>query len=54
MGGTLTGSGVVGNNFDPATAGIGNHIITYSLAGCNTTVNVVVNNGPVTGPIQHY
>lgn len=53
-GGTLSGSGVVGNNFDPATAGVGNHIITYSLAGCNTTVNVIVNNGPITGPIQHY
>ena len=53
-GGTLSGPGVVGNNFDPATAGIGNHLITYSLAGCNTTVNVVVNNGPITGPIQHY
>ena len=54
VGGTLSGPGVIGNNFDPATAGVGNHVITYSLAGCNTTVNVVVNNGPVTGPIQHY
>ena len=53
-GGTLSGPGVTGNNFDPATAGIGNHVITYSLAGCNTTVNITVNNGPVTGPIQHY
>lgn len=53
-GGTLSGPGVIGNNFDPATAGVGNHVVTYSLAGCNTTVNVVVNNGPVTGPIQHY
>jgi len=24
------------------------------MAGCNTTINVTVNNGPVTGPIQHY
>ena len=27
---------------------------TYSMAGCSTTINVVVNNGPVTGPIQHF
>ena len=53
-GGTYSGIGVVGNQFDPVTAGIGVHIITYSLAGCNTTINITVNNGPVTGPIQHY
>ena len=34
--------------------GVGNYVLTYSMAGCNTTINVVVNNGPVTGPIQHY
>jgi len=28
--------------------------LTYSMAGCDITINVVVNNGPVTGPIQHY
>ena len=53
-GGTWSGTGVVGNQFSPLTAGIGVHIITYSLAGCNTTINITVNNGPVTGPIQHY
>jgi len=52
--GSFSGNGVVGNSFDPATAGVGVHVITYSLAGCNTTINVTVNNGPVTGPIQHY
>ena len=53
-GGTWSGTGVIGNDFDPATAGIGNYILTYSMAGCNTTINVIVNGGPVTGPIQHY
>jgi len=53
-GGTYSGPGVVGNQFDPVTAGLGVHVITYSLAGCNTTINVTVNTGPVTGPIQHY
>jgi len=53
-GGTYSGTGVVGNQFDPVTAGLGVHVITYSLAGCNTTINITVNNGPVTGPIQHY
>jgi len=28
--------------------------LTYSMGGCNTTINVTVNNGPVTGPIQHF
>ena len=54
LGGTWSGTGVVGGNFDPATAGVGNYVLTYSMAGCNTTINVVVNNGPVTGPIQHF
>jgi len=54
VGGTYSGTGVVGNNFDPVTAGLGVHIITYTLAGCSTTINVTVNTGPVTGPIQHY
>ncbi len=53
VGGTWSGAGVVANAFQPSSAGVGNYILTYSLAGCNTTINVVVNNGPVTGPIQH-
>ncbi len=52
-GGTWSGTGVVANSFQPST-GVGNYVLTYSMAGCNTTINVVVNNGPVTGPIQHY
>jgi len=53
-GGTWSGTGVVANAFQPSTAGVGNYVLTYSLGGCNTTINVTVNNGPVTGPIQHY
>ena len=53
-GGILTGVGVVGGNFDPTVAGTGTHTITYDLAGCTTTINVVVNSGPTTGPIQHF
>jgi len=54
LGGTWSGTGVVANAFQPSAAGVGNYVLTYSMAGCNTTINVVVNNGPVTGPIQHY
>jgi len=54
VGGTWSGTGVVANAFQPSTAGVGNYILTYTMAGCTTTINVVVNNGPVTGPIQHY
>ena len=53
LGGTWSGTGVVGNNFQPSV-GVGNYILTYSMAGCTTTINVVVNTGPVTGPIQHF
>lgn len=53
-GGTLAGTGVVAGNFDPTVAGTGTHTITYDLAGCTTTINVVVNPGPTTGPIQHF
>jgi|TARA_B110000908_G_C10246779_1_gene449306 hypothetical protein len=52
-GGSWSGTGVVGNNFQPST-GVGNYVLTYSMAGCNTTINVTVNNGPITGPIQHF
>tara|TARA_R100001082_G_scaffold110386_1_gene90198 strand:- start:1816 stop:2349 length:534 start_codon:yes stop_codon:yes gene_type:complete len=54
VGGTFTGNGVVGNDFDPSLAGTGTHIITYSLSGCSQTMNIIVDNIPVTGPIQHY
>lgn len=40
-GGTFTGPGVSGNQFDPSIAGIGNHVITYSgtFNGCPYSVN---------------
>ena len=53
-GGVWSGTGVVGGSFDPVAAGVGNYILTYSMAGCNATINVTVNSGPITGPIQHY
>jgi gliding motility-associated-like protein len=50
-GGTYSGVGVVGNNFDPAAAGIGTQTITYSYTdaqGCSnsTTTNITVNALP--------
>ena len=53
-GGVWSGTGVVANAFQPSSAGIGSHVLTYTLAGCTTTINVTVNNGPITGPIQHF
>ena len=53
-GGTFSGNGVSSGVFDPSVAGVGNHVITYSLGGCSNTINIAVNNIPITGPIQHY
>ena len=53
-GGTWSGTGVVANTFSSVTAGIGTHVLTYTMSGCTTTINVIVNAGPITGPIQHY
>ena len=48
-GGTFSGAGVVGGNFNPATAGTGNHYVVYSSTnadGCNdidsTMITVLV------------
>ncbi len=35
-GGTYSGTGVSGGNFNPATAGVGSHIITYTYTDANT------------------
>lgn len=55
--GTWTGPGVTGNNFDPATAGVGTHVLTYSYtdsSGCSASdtlsitvdvCNSIVDNG---------
>lgn len=51
-GGTLTGSGVTGNKFNPKGAGLGLHSITYSYpdpnSGCTgvSTLTVLVSNPP--------
>jgi gliding motility-associated-like protein len=50
-GGTFSGTGVVGNTFDPATAGTGIHTLTYSFTdgnGCTNieTTSVTVNTLP--------
>ncbi len=34
-GGTWSGDGVNGNSFDPAAAGVGNHIVTYNITDAN-------------------
>ena len=44
-GGTWTGTGVSGNSFDPAAAGSGNWLITYSFTdgnGCSNTANTSI------------
>src|SRR5690606_13229374 len=51
-GGTFSGTGVAGNNFDPASAGAGTHTITYNYTdgnGCaaSATTTITVNNLPV-------
>ena len=47
-GGTFTGPGVTGTNFNPATAGIGTHTINYyyTSGGCtgSATTNIIVNS----------
>jgi hypothetical protein len=48
VGGTFSGSGVVGATFDPALSGVGTHSITYtySNSGCSSsqTQSIVVDN----------
>jgi len=51
-GGTYTGNGVAGNNFNPALAGVGTHYITYTYTdayGCSgsDTFIITVNDLPV-------
>lgn len=49
-GGTWSGPGVSGSSFDPSTAGVGTHTITYALEGCNITQNITVNAIPTATP----
>lgn len=49
VGGTFTGPGVLGNTFDPAAAGAGTHIVTYTISGsCGSsdTETITVGNTP--------
>jgi hypothetical protein len=39
-GGTYSGTGVTGTNFDPNAAGLGNHVITYTYTDGNTCTNM--------------
>ncbi len=57
-GGVWSGAGVTGTNFDPASAGAGSHIITYStdpapagLCPDNATTTIVVNPVPIINAI---
>ncbi len=57
-GGVWTGIGVSGTNFDPATAGAGTHVVTYStdpapsgLCPDSKTMSILVNPVPVVVPL---
>lgn len=44
-GGTWSGAGVTGNIFNPASAGVGNHTITYNVTniyGCNSSDQITI------------
>ena len=43
-GGTFSGPGVTGNQFDPVTAGVGSHTITYTVTvdGCTNSNTIVI------------
>lgn len=57
IGGTFSGSGVVGNQFCPDQAVVGPNTITYTITqgGCtfSTTTSIFVNAQPILSPIQH-
>ncbi len=57
-GGTFSGTGVTGNSFNPATAGVGTHTITYTYTdghSCenSATTNIVVNALPATATLSN-
>ncbi|MCF8297277.1 MAG: hypothetical protein K9J13_07025, partial [Saprospiraceae bacterium] len=43
-GGTFSGNGVIGNTFNPAAAGVGTHIITYTYTNANSCTNTINQN----------
>ncbi len=48
-GGTWSGTGVVGSDFDPAIAGIGTHAITYTILGTGGCINSISDSIFVSG-----
>ena len=49
-GGTLSGPGVTGNTFNPASAGIGTHTLTYNYTdgnGCSNTTTKIITVNPL-------
>ncbi|TAL68597.1 MAG: T9SS type A sorting domain-containing protein [Bacteroidetes bacterium] len=49
-GGTYSGNGINGSTFDPKTAGVGKHTITYSYSdqnGCSNSVSSDINVNPL-------
>lgn len=44
--GTFSGTGVIANNFDPSAAGVGTHIITFTLGQCSTQASISVSSSP--------
>jgi hypothetical protein len=55
-GGVYTGTGVTGNIFDPAAAGVGSWIVTYTYTNENNCVNsasqtIIVNELPIVYPV---
>ena len=48
--GEYTGPGVTNGEFDPAAAGIGSHVITYTYEDANACVNTCTFNVTVTAP----
>lgn len=46
-GGTFTGSGITGTSFNPSTAGVGNHVITYTYTDGNGCTNSTTNSTQV-------
>lgn len=56
-GGTFSGPGVGGNIFDPATAGVGTHTITYTFTdanGCSGTITQQVTVISTVGIFENY
>lgn len=53
--GVWAGNGILSSSsgeFDPVTAGPGNHVITYSLNGCNASITIFVKQVDIGGNIS--